>query len=114
MGTGPHSASMKSFVIAASIQRQIDAQKDGPPKRIPVIICLKESVEHPDLGVQPSKDKIKAFLSGKATQITESDFYLFASLSRKTSKILPISGIGFTKSGWTKRPMLTCCIPPTL
>lgn len=80
MGTGLHSASMKSFVIAASIQRQIDAQKSGPPQRIPVIICLQESVEHPDLGVQPSKDKIKAFLADKTTQITESDFYLFASL----------------------------------
>jgi subtilisin family serine protease len=80
MGTGPHSASLKSFVIAASIQRQIEAQKDGPPKRIPVIVCLKESVERPDLGVQPSKDKIKAFLAGKAAQVSESDFYLFASL----------------------------------
>ena len=67
-------------MIAASVQRQIDAQKDSPPKRIPIIVCLKESADHPELGVQPAKDKIKEFLTGKAAQVTESDFYLFASL----------------------------------
>lgn len=79
MGTGPHSPSLKSFVIAASIQRLIDAQKDAP-KRIPVIICLQESTEHPELGVQPSKDSIRDFLAKRGVTPTESDFYLFASL----------------------------------
>jgi subtilisin family serine protease len=79
MGTGPHSPSLKSFVIAASIQRMIDAQKDTP-KRIPVIICLQESTEHPELGVQPSKDNIRDFLAKRGVTPTESDFYLFASL----------------------------------
>ena len=80
MGTGPHSPSLKSFVIAASIQRLIDAQKDAPPKLIPVIICLQESTEHPELGVQPSKDNIKEFLAKRGVTPTESDFYLFAAL----------------------------------
>ena len=83
MGTGPHRPSLKSFVIAASIQTQIDAQKDGPPKRIPVIVCLKESADHPERGVQPAKDKVKEFMTGKVEQVTESDFYLFASLFPK-------------------------------
>jgi serine protease AprX len=80
MGTGPRQPSLKSFVIAAAIQRQIDAQKAGPAQRIPIIVCLQESTEHPELGVQPSKDKIKAFLATRGVTATESDFYLFASL----------------------------------
>ncbi len=80
MGAGPHNPSLKSFVIAASIQRLIDAQKGASPKRIPVIICLRESADHPELGVQPAKDSIKEFLSKRGVTPTESDFYLFASL----------------------------------
>ncbi len=80
MGAGPHNPSLKSFVIAASIQRLIDAQKGASPKRIPVIICLRESTEHPELGVQPAKDSITEFLAKRGVTPTESDFYLFASL----------------------------------
>jgi subtilisin family serine protease len=80
MSGKPHRASLKSFVIAASIQREIEAQKDGPPKRIPIIVCLQESAEHPESGVQPSKEKIKEFLRDKCDQVSESDFYVFASL----------------------------------
>ncbi len=76
----PHIPSLKSFVIAASILREIEAQEGGPPKRIPIIVCLKESAEHPELGVQPSKEKIKEFLLDKSDQVSESDFYVFASL----------------------------------
>lgn len=76
----PHTPSLKSFVIAASVQREIEAQKDGPPKPIPIIVCLKDSAEHLELGVQPSKDKVKEFLQGKCDQVNESDFYIFASL----------------------------------
>jgi serine protease AprX len=76
----PHSPSLKSFIIAPSVQRKIDAQAGGPPQRIPIIVCLKESAEHPELGVQASKDEIKKFLAGKADQINDSDFYVFASL----------------------------------
>ena len=76
----PHIPSLKSFVIAAPILREIEAQKDGPPKRIPIIVCLKESAEHPELGVQPSKEKVKEFLRDKSDQVSESDFYVFASL----------------------------------
>jgi serine protease AprX len=80
MGAGPHTPSLKSFVIAASIQRLIDAQKGATPTPIPVIICLQESTDHPELGVQPAKDKIKEFLAKRGVTPTESDFYLFASL----------------------------------
>ena len=76
----PQQPNLKSFVIAAPVQAEIDAQKDGPPKRIPVILCLQESTDHPELGVQPSKEKIKEFLRGKCDNVTESDFYIFASL----------------------------------
>src|SRR5208283_4551549 len=76
----PHIPSLKSFVIAASILREIEAQEGGPPKRIPIIVCLKESAEHPELGVQPSKEKVKEFLLDKSDQVSESDFYVFASL----------------------------------
>lgn len=76
----PHRPNLTSFVIAGAIQRDIDAQGDGPPQRIPIIICLKESSERPDLGVQPAKEAIKAFLKGKCDSLSESDFYIFASL----------------------------------
>jgi serine protease AprX len=76
----PHTPSMKSFVIAASVLREIGAQGDGLPKRIPIIVCLQESSEHPELGVQPAKEKVKEFLRDKAESVTESDFYVFAVL----------------------------------
>jgi len=75
-----HTPSLRSFVIAASIQREMDAQKDGPPERIAVIVCLKESADHPELGVQSSKEEITKFLSDKSDQVTDSDFYVFACL----------------------------------
>lgn len=80
MGPGPHNPSLKSFVISAAVQQMIDAQKGGPAKPIPVIICLQESAEHPELGVQLSKDNIRDFLSKRGITTTESQFYLFASL----------------------------------
>jgi len=76
----PHIPSLKSFVIAASILREMGAQEGGAPKRIPIIVCLKESAEHPELGVQSSKEEIKKFLRDKCDQLNDSDFYVFASL----------------------------------
>ena len=52
----PHIPSLKSFVVAASILREIEAQQGGAPERIPIIVCLKESAEHPEQGVQASKE----------------------------------------------------------
>ena len=80
MSGKPHFPSLKSFVISAPVQREMDAQRDGPPQRIPIIVCLNESEEHPESGVQPSKQKVKDFLSGKSDPVSESDFYIFASL----------------------------------
>src|ERR1017187_2360885 len=76
----PHIPSMKSFVIACPIIREMDAQEGGPPKCIPIIVCLKESADHPELGVQSSKEEVKKFLVDKSDKVSDSDFYVFASL----------------------------------
>ncbi len=76
----PHIPSLKSFVVAASILREIEAQQGGAPERIPIIVCLKESAEHPEQGVQASKEAVKNFLRDKTEKLTDSDFYVFASL----------------------------------
>jgi len=77
----PHVPNFKSFVISAPLRREIDAQTGSiPPKPILVIISLRDSKEHPELGVQPAKDKVKEFLASKAIKSSESDFYIFASL----------------------------------
>jgi len=80
MRDGPHRPNLKSFVMAGSILQAIAAQGGGPSKRIPIIVCLKESAEHPELGVEASKEEIKKFLAGKADRMSDSDFYVFASL----------------------------------
>ncbi|MGO8733017.1 MAG: S8 family peptidase [Terriglobia bacterium] len=80
MRDGPHRPILKSFVIAGSILQAIDAQGSGPPQRIPIIVCLKESAEHPELGVEASKEEVKKFLADKADRMSDSDFYVFASL----------------------------------
>ena len=80
MGGKPHIPSLKTIVIAASILRAMEAQAGGPPKRIPIIVCLKESADHPESGVQSSKEEVKKFLRDKGEQSSDSDFYVFASL----------------------------------
>jgi serine protease AprX len=80
MGGKPHIPSLKTFVIAASILRAMEAQAGGPPKRIPIIVCLKESADHPESGVQSSKEEVKKFLRDKGEPLSDSDFYVFASL----------------------------------
>ena len=80
MADASHSPSLKSFVIASSIVREMEAQAGGAPRRISIIVCLKESAEHPELGVQSSKEEIKKFLHDKTDRLTDSDFYVFASL----------------------------------
>jgi serine protease AprX len=80
MSGKPHTPKLKSFVIAAPILREIEAQGDGPPKRIPIIVCLKESAEHPESGVQVSKEEVKKFLRDRSDQVSDSDFYVFACL----------------------------------
>jgi len=80
MRSKAHMPSMKSFVIAAPILREMEAQQGATPKPIPIIVCLRESAEHPELGVQLSKEMVKDFLRGKTDQMSESDFYVFGSL----------------------------------
>ena len=80
MRSKPHRPSLKSFVIAGPIQREIEAQRGGSPQRIPIIVCLRESYEHGQSGVQESKEKVKEFLRDKSDRLSESDFYIFASL----------------------------------
>ncbi|MGH9431436.1 MAG: S8 family peptidase [Terriglobia bacterium] len=75
-----HVPSFKSFVISGPLRRQIDAQAGKSPAPIPVIISLRDSKDHPELGVQPAKGKIEKFLTDNAISFNESDFYIFASL----------------------------------
>lgn len=80
MSSRSHVPSFKSFVISPPVQREMDGQQGQPPKPIPVIVCLRESTDRPDLGVQLAKEKVKEFLKGKSAHVDESDFYVFASL----------------------------------
>jgi len=74
-----HRPSLKKFVIARSVQSEMEGQK-GAPERISVIVSLRDSQAHPELGVQESKEKVKEFLRDKTDRLGESDFYVFASL----------------------------------
>jgi serine protease AprX len=76
----PHPLSFKNFVVSVPLRREIDAQAGQSPVPIPVIISLRDSAEHPELGVQPAKAKVQNFLTLKAISFNESDFYIFASL----------------------------------
>lgn len=80
MSAKPHVPSLKSFVISAPVQREIKAQEGKPPQPIPVIICLQDSKERPELGIQAAKEKVKEFLKDKSRNVSESQFYIFASL----------------------------------
>jgi subtilisin family serine protease len=71
---------MKRFVIANSIQNEMEAQKGQDRQRIPVIVSLKDPAVAFPAGIQQSKEKVKEFLRDKTEQVTESDFFLFASL----------------------------------
>ena len=79
MGNKLHRPSLKSFVIARSVQDAMEGQK-GERERISVIVSLKDSATHPELGVQESKEKVKDFLRDKTDRLSESDFYVFADL----------------------------------
>ncbi|MGH9452529.1 MAG: S8 family peptidase [Terriglobia bacterium] len=58
----------------------MEAQAGQSPTPILVIINLRDSKQHPELGVQPAKDHVKAFLTSKGIKFSESDFYIFAAL----------------------------------
>jgi serine protease AprX len=80
MDRGPHTPSLKSFVISPPVQRDIDAQEGKPSQPIRAIICLRESKDPSAVGVQLAKSKVKEFLNSRNIQTSESDFYVFASL----------------------------------
>ena len=80
MSSPPHAPSLKSFVISLPVQREIDAQAGKPPQLISVIICPQDSRDQPELGVQAAKEKVKEFLKDKSSTVSESQFYIFASL----------------------------------
>jgi len=79
MGNRSHRPSLKNFVIARSVQNAMEGQKEGG-ERISVIVSLRDSPDHPELGVQESKEKVKEFLRDKTDRLSESDFYVFANL----------------------------------
>jgi serine protease AprX len=88
MGDKLHVPSLKSFVISGPVQREIDAQEGKTPQPIPVIICLQDSKEQPEMGVEAAKEKVKEFLKGRTNTVSESQFYVFASLLPKDIKEL--------------------------
>ncbi len=75
-----HRPSMKKFVIARSIQSEMEAQKGQERQRIPVIVSLRDPGAASLAGIQESKSQVKEFLRDKTDQVSESDFYVFASL----------------------------------
>jgi serine protease AprX len=81
MSGPPHIPSFKSFIVSAPVRRDMEAQSGAAaPKPIPVIISLRDSQEHPELGVGPAKNQVRAFLDTHTIKFDESDFYLFAAL----------------------------------
>jgi serine protease AprX len=83
MGDKPHIPSLKTFVISAPVQREIDGQQGKTPQPIAVIICLQDSKERPEMGVEAAKEDVKEFLKGRTSSVSESQFYVFASLLPK-------------------------------
>jgi subtilisin family serine protease len=80
MSAKPHVPRLKSFTISGPVQREIDAQEGKPAKPVAVIVCLRESKERPEAGIQVAKERVKEFLKGRSDHVNESDFYIFASL----------------------------------
>ena len=71
---------MKSYRISPPVRAAMETSRAGGPAAIAVIVSLRESLERPELGVGPSKDKVKAALAAKSIPFRESDFYIFAAL----------------------------------
>ncbi|MDE3179447.1 MAG: S8 family peptidase [Acidobacteriota bacterium] len=72
---------MKTFVISLPVREEMAAQAaSGKLAPIPLIISVESAVGHPDLGLQPAKEKAKKFLQGKTDRVAESDYYIFTSL----------------------------------
>ena len=80
MGNKTHRPSMKKFVIARSIQDEMAAQKGQERQRIPVIVSLRDPGAASSAGIQESKSQVKEFLRDKTEKMSESEFYVFASL----------------------------------
>jgi len=75
-----HRPSMKTFVIARSVQIQMEEQEGRERQRIPVIVSLRDPGAGSQAGIQDSKAKVIDFLRDKAERVTDSEFYVFASL----------------------------------
>ena len=76
MAQRPRRPEMKAFRISPAVSSDMVVRKEP----IPVIISLVESSEAPQEGIRPSKEKVKAFLTGRGIAVRESDFYVFAAL----------------------------------
>jgi serine protease AprX len=79
MADRPHALRLASFVISPPVRREIEAQIDNASP-ISVIISVRDSEDHPELGVGPAKNQVKEFLAERKISFTESEFYIFASL----------------------------------
>jgi len=69
---------MKSFLISPPVREAMQAQTS--PQPIPVIVTLNEPKDHPELGLESSRDRIKEILQSRKIAFRESDFYIFAHL----------------------------------
>ncbi len=80
MESKQHIAHMKSYRVSPPVRQAMEASRAGGAAAIPVIVSLRESAERPELGVAPSKEKVKAALAARGIAFRESDFYVFAAL----------------------------------
>ena len=71
---------LSNMLISPPVRKMMDAQADGTPQPIAVIITLKDCGDGLDKGVTLSKTEVKDFLRDKGYASRESDFYVFASL----------------------------------
>jgi subtilisin family serine protease len=73
-----HRPELKVFRISPAVRQEMDDAGDGTP--IAVIISLLQSRDAPEKGLQPSKDKVRQFLTARGVAVRESDYYVFATL----------------------------------
>jgi len=100
MADASHSPSLKSFVIASSIVREMEAQAGGPPRRIPLSCASRSRPNTRSWGCSPPKKRSKSS-SMIRPSADDSDFYVFASLFPDDIKKLAELTQWFISSGWT-------------
>ncbi len=75
-----------SYVIAPTVLEEIARNPDAP---IPVIVCVAEDKQHPEVGLGPAQDRITAYITFLGADSRRSDFYVFACLT--ADQITPLA-----------------------